>query len=230
MATPFRPLEERLWAKVVKQPPPGCWLWIGAKNQNEEGYITSGGGRAARPRMRRVTRVVWELTYGPIPEGLFVLHDCPDGDNPACVNPSHLWLGTQKQNMEDCVAKGRLRPRFKPGENHPSAQLSPADIEAICLLRGLMPQREIGRRFGIRRNTVSSIQRGARWQHIKRSTPAPLPRPGRPKITPAEVRLVRRLYGTMARALLAKWFGLSELQVARIGLRQSWKWVADEVA
>jgi hypothetical protein len=201
---------------------------MGAKNSNGQGNIGIGGRASKRTLL--VTRVVWELTYGPIPEGMLVCHNCPHGDNPACVNPAHLWLGTQKQNMEDCRAKGRLRPRFRPGEAHPQAKLSPADIEAICLLRGVMPQREIARRFGIQKNTVSSIQRGQRWPHVERAVPARLPSMGKPKLRPEEVRLLRRLYGTMARGVLAKWFSISELQVQRIGLRHAWGWISDEVA
>jgi hypothetical protein len=79
---------------------PGCWIWRGYRN-------AFGYGRVwFRYRRAYPHRVAWELQHGPIPEGLSVLHRC---DNPACVRPSHLRLGTQADNIRDCVAKGRHR-------------------------------------------------------------------------------------------------------------------------
>lgn len=78
-----------------------CWLWIG-------GTVKGGYGRFRLDgRMALAHRAAWELFKGSIPEGMFVLHNCPAGDNAACVNPSHLWLGTQQDNIADMVKKGR---------------------------------------------------------------------------------------------------------------------------
>lgn len=93
----------RFWSKVNKHGPRAgrlgrCWLWMG-------GCTQSGYGRfSIHSRMHRAHRVAWELTNGPIPEGICVLHRC---DNPPCVRPSHLWLGTAADNQRDCVIKGR---------------------------------------------------------------------------------------------------------------------------
>jgi hypothetical protein len=78
------PLEERFWSKVRKTE--SCWLWTGAGG-GHYGRLVRGG------RLDLSHRVSWELHNGPIPDGLFVLHNCPGGDTPACVNPDHLWLG-----------------------------------------------------------------------------------------------------------------------------------------
>ena len=86
--------------------PDGCWRWKGAKTV--DGYGTFGGG--GLPFTARAHRVSWELFVGPIPEGAHVLHRC---DNPGCVNPEHLWLGTAKDNSDDKYAKGRAKPRGK---------------------------------------------------------------------------------------------------------------------
>ncbi len=97
----MKTVAERFWAKVRKGE--GCWLWVGAKQHNGYGYLHSGGHSIRKPL--RAHRVSWELHNGPIPDGLRVLHSC---DTPCCVNPAHLFLGTQSDNMKDCAAKGRV--------------------------------------------------------------------------------------------------------------------------
>lgn len=100
-------LMARFWAKVNKEGPihpklgTRCWLWTG--NQNGKGY-----GHIAQTRIATIIvhRLSWEIHNGDHPGRLFVLHKC---DTRSCVNPDHLFLGTHKDNMADCVAKGRFR-------------------------------------------------------------------------------------------------------------------------
>lgn len=91
----------RFWAMV--EIGPGCWLWTGVKDHKGYGrfHLLDKGRR----RMVRAHRVAYELTCGPIPDGLEVMHAC---DNPQCVNPAHLSIGTHSENMQDAAAKGRI--------------------------------------------------------------------------------------------------------------------------
>lgn len=91
------PLHVRFWAKVSKSD--GCWEWIGRKDGGGYGKVYDEGKRDLCAH-----RVAWALTYGPAPHDAQVLHRC---DNPACVRPDHLFLGTNTDNMRDMVAKGR---------------------------------------------------------------------------------------------------------------------------
>jgi hypothetical protein len=100
-----RPLEDRFWEKVDKRGVEDCWLWTGS-NDTRYGQIWFRG------KALKASRVAWELTRGPIPPGMQVCHTC---DNPPCVNPSHLWLGTMSDNIRDAVCKGRVKPSGAAG-------------------------------------------------------------------------------------------------------------------
>lgn len=82
----------------------GCWVWQGSKNRDGYGLFMRDGRRRPGRRCERASRVSWELHRGPIPRGLWVLHKC---DNPSCVNPDHLFLGTVQDNVADMMRKGR---------------------------------------------------------------------------------------------------------------------------
>src|SRR2546422_11309402 len=94
-----KPLEERFWAKVQKLPNDGCWIWTA--HTNEHGY-----GRLSIKRgvVERAHRISWRLHFGSIPDGLCVLHKC---DNPPCIRPDHLFLGTKTDNSVDRQTKHR---------------------------------------------------------------------------------------------------------------------------
>ncbi len=152
-----RPLVERFWEKVHKGS--GCWTWKGATVPYGYGVIRLDKPVSALVRAHRVS---WELKNGPVPEGLCVLHHC---DNPPCVNPSHLFLGTKNANTADMTRKGRDKARFKLGERHAS-KLTPSQVEEVKLALPLHygEGRAFARRFGVNESTISAIATGKNWR------------------------------------------------------------------
>ena len=153
---PLTPLADRLWRKVEKTPG-GCWVWQGYRHP-ERGYGQIGRGRTGEGLIE-THRAAWEVTHGPIPEGMFVCHSC---DNPPCCNPADLFLGTPADNVADMLRKGREAR----GIALPQARLTDAQVEEIHRLRGLgWLQREIADRFGVTQGYVSELLAG----HYRRS-------------------------------------------------------------
>jgi hypothetical protein len=100
---------DSFWNKVNKTDK--CWIWTGSKNSGGYGYTVFNGKKWGAHRLS------YKLSYGDFNTSLDVCHHC---DNPACVRPDHLWIGTRKENMQDCVKKGRNKTHYRwTSENHP---------------------------------------------------------------------------------------------------------------
>lgn len=152
-------IDRRFWEKTIPEPTTGCLLWEGASNPKGYGkFLFKGNARLAH-------RVAWELTFGPIPEGLQVCHSC---DTPACVNPEHLFLGTPADNVADKMRKGRHRNGDFRGERSHFAKLTPDAVLEIRerLSRGETQPRVAGH-FGVSQSTISLIARGKTWSHLQ---------------------------------------------------------------
>lgn len=144
----------RFWDKVEKGE--GCWEWL-ACVQKGYGRFKVGGKRGS---MKLAHRVAWELANGPIPDGLNVLHRC---DNGKCVRPAHLFLGTQMDNVRDCVAKGRYPSRV--GERNGRARLSKQDAERIRERNAAGESyRKLGAEYGVNYAHIGHIVNRLVWQ------------------------------------------------------------------
>ena len=147
----------RFEEKIYHEPNTGCWLWGAGCDRYGYGNFWFEG------RTVSAHRFAYELYVGPIPDGLHVCHTC---DIPSCVNPDHLWLGTNQENTQDKVDKGRLV--ISRGEAHGGAKLTTFDV---CLIRELvakkeLTQREAARSWGVHPVTISEICRRKKWAHV----------------------------------------------------------------
>jgi hypothetical protein len=134
-----------------------CWLWLGNRTCNHTRPCLWIEGK-----MVYAYRLAYELMTGPILTGLKVLHKC---DNPMCVNPAHLFLGTQEDNMHDMRRKGRSAR----GEGHPQRKLT--DDQVRYIRRVYIPRhpefggKALGMKFGI--GNASAVAKGRVWSHVK---------------------------------------------------------------
>ncbi len=147
--------EVSFWANVAKGDDGSCWPWTGTRIPKGYGYFSLGG------KKRRAHRLAWVFSSGPIPTGLHVLHRC---DNPPCVNPAHLFLGTNRQNVDDMLVKGRS-PR-SPGVRNGRATITESAVREIrdAAAHG-ESQRTIARRLRITDSLVSMIVLQKIWKH-----------------------------------------------------------------
>jgi hypothetical protein len=167
LARPVKTLAERFWAKVNRDGPiPAhlpdlgpCWVWDGATDGHGYGQIQQGP-RSGRPL--KAHRVSYEINVDSIPEGAEVLHRC---DNPPCVRPNHLFLGTHQDNMDDMWSKGRAVMPDATGAANSQALLSPELAERIIreYVRGVVTQERLAQRYGVDHSTISDVIRRKHW-------------------------------------------------------------------
>lgn len=148
-------LAERFWPKVDRRGPDECWPWLAFRKANGYGSINEAG-HDGHPLQAH--RVAWELTHGPIAEGLFVCHRC---DNPPCCNPAHLFLGTHEDNVGDMVKKDRV----SHGEKHHHRKLTEEQVRWLRehAVPGVSKER-IARDLGITSRHARKIASRGAWR------------------------------------------------------------------
>lgn len=158
-----RSFTERLMDKVLPEPNSGCWLWTGGTNGRGYGKITVGRRPDGSKFGAYAHRASWELHCGPIPKGMFILHRC---DNPSCVNPEHLFLGTPADNVHDMLAKGRqaAMPLPRRGETNNKAKITEADVIAIRATRD--NQDAVAAAYGVSQTVISNVRLRKSWTHV----------------------------------------------------------------
>lgn len=208
----------RFWSKVEKGP--GCWIWKSKSPSRAVFWHNSRSFVAAR--------VMWELMHGSIPVGLCVCHHC---DNPRCVNPDHLFLGTYADNVADKKRKGRQAR----GETHGTAKLSAKQVVEIrrqYFVNGV-PLQTLAEKFNMHFSQIWHIVRRVQWDHLpvepferKRKTNH---RRGEKrhtaKLSRAQVIEIRERYaqGNVTHRMLAAEYGVSPNQIGRIVRGVDWQ-------
>jgi hypothetical protein len=147
---------ERFYSKVAIND--GCWMWAGAKHRDGYGFFALGGSS------QLAHRVSWQLENGPIPDGSHVLHRC---DNPACVRPGHLFLGTNQDNVTDKMSKGRFRTLR--GKEQGCSKLSDGAVREMRAKRASgATYAALGREYGVSDVAARNAVTGGTWSHVSR--------------------------------------------------------------
>lgn len=151
-------LLERIEAQSSPEPNSGCLLWMGSANRTGYGFMSRPTGS------RLVHRIYYELVKGPIPVGMVLCHKC---DVPACINPTHLFLGTHNDNMADMARKGRSRNGpggVAYGSANAMARLTVADVIAIRADDRTLAA--IARSYGVSLSCIDHVKSRRNWRHI----------------------------------------------------------------
>lgn len=210
-----------LFYNSIEEPNTGCRLWMGDLRR-ADGY----GFLRVEGKTYLAHRLSYEVTYGPIPPGLFVCHRC---DTPQCINPDHLFLGTAADNNADMKRKGRKPVGSKAG----GAKLTEAQIAEIDRLRRTGEScTTIAARFGVVPQQIARIIRRAEWAHIPADPIASKMPPAllrghfhhASKLTEADVTAIRkRVRAGEMKAHLAREFGVTPTLIGNIIKRRCWK-------
>lgn len=221
----YSSLFEAFWSHVAHTNTNECWAWTG--------NISHGYGRIQYDgKMYRAHQLSYILHHGEYMAGMCVCHRC---DNPPCVNPGHLFLGTVKDNVQDALKKGRLKvPKARArGENHGHARLTTTDVLYIREMALTVELRDLAQHLGVSKGAIQHIVYGDTWVHVHGGTPL---FPGRgahgeahckAKLTSDKVIAIRTAHAEGASIhALSRQYGVSCPSIKRIIRRTGWKHIA----
>ena len=146
---------EHFREKSFQDPNSGCWLWALSCGRNGYGSTSRNGKTVGAHRL--VYQIVHKIADADMSSDIFVCHKC---DTPSCVNPDHLFMGTAQDNTSDCLKKGRSAR----GERSGSSKLTEADV--ILIRQDSRSNSELGKIFGVHKNTLRRARVGETWTHI----------------------------------------------------------------
>lgn len=205
---------DRFWNKVlIKYKENGdpdfdqCMEWIGGKF--DFGY---GKFKLFKTHVRS-HRFSYEFYNGPIPEGILVCHSC---DNPPCVNPTHLWLGTHQDNDQDKVMKGRSTKGIK----NATSKLTEGQVLEIINLSSIYTEEQIANMFGVASTIINRIKNGKNWTHITNIIDTG---PKMIRLTEVQVREIKKRVITETCVKIAKDFGVNAKTINNIKNRNTWR-------
>jgi len=213
--------EERFWKSVNKTA--GCWLWTSSLDKDGYGAFRADHDGIMHTRAHRFS---YALHKGKIPSLLAVCHTC---DVRACVNPEHLFLGTNAENMDDKMAKGRHR--VINGESHYKARLTEEQAQAILL--DPRPHSQIANAYNVARTTISSLKARYSWPGLGEAKGVKAKRisPRRGVSDSVTPDMVREILASEARGIdLAAKFGITPQMVSNIRHRRMWAHIEGDVA
>jgi HNH endonuclease len=213
MAKPIGPLEPRFWSKVAQTSENDCWFWKASIDANGYGQFGLAPGQfgVRTWTMAKAHRVAWLLTKGEIPPGMYLCHTC---DMPRCVNPTHLFLGTQTDNMRDCVEKNR----------HGCGRVGQPIYYDIKRIRRIIdtyttgaPVAAITKRHEISETHLLRILK-------RHKIPLRDSRTARRKLTDIEIQQIRQLYamGNVSQQALGERFGVTQSNIGHIVRGSTW--------
>ena len=189
----------------------GCWNVTNYK-PHRTGYIRYSWRENGKLKNKAAHRRIWEYVNGPIPNKMLICHSC---DNPGCINPSHLWLGTQKDNMEDMIKKGR-------GNKHSKL----TEVEVLEIYNDTSHTiEELSNIYKVSISTIMAIEKRRAWKHISSKQKR---RKISKKLNGEVVLEIYNDESSLSQKELASNYGITQSMVSKIKLGQAWKHITKE--